>query len=71
MRLHGTPVSDNGRYRVAMNNFLADGGDKYSVFRQGTEILGGDQDIDALEAYIRARSPVSAPATGRITRLSP
>ena len=71
MRLHGTALMDSARYRVAMNSFLADGGDRYSVFRQGTEVLGGDQDIDAFEAYIRVHSPVSAPALGRITRLSP
>ena len=34
-------------YRVAMNNFLADGGDGFSVFNQGTDQLGGEIDLDA------------------------
>ena len=34
-----------------MNNFLATGGDGFTVFNEGTDSLGGAQDIDALVAY--------------------
>ncbi len=71
MRLNGVPLSDTAKYRVTMNNFLASGGDRYSVFGLGTEVVGGDLDIEALEAYIRTNSPVAPPATDRVTRLSP
>src|SRR4029078_1295663 len=29
----GAPISPGGSYRVVMNNFMADGGDGYTVFR--------------------------------------
>jgi 2',3'-cyclic-nucleotide 2'-phosphodiesterase (5'-nucleotidase family) len=40
-----------GCYRVAMNNFLASGGDGFSVFNEGTDQVGGEIDINALVAY--------------------
>jgi 5'-nucleotidase len=54
-----------------MNSFLATGGDNFTVFNQGTDSLGGDQDVDALEAYIAANSPLAPPATNRIINLTP
>jgi 5'-nucleotidase len=68
MALNGTAI-DAGAYRVTMNSFLATGGDNFTVFNQGTDVLGGDQDIDALEAYIKANSPLAPPVTDRITLL--
>jgi 5'-nucleotidase len=38
-------------YRVTVNNFLATGGDGFSVLLGGASVLGGAQDIDALVAY--------------------
>lgn len=69
MALNGTAMSDGASYRVTMNSFLATGGDNFTVFNQGTDTLGGDQDVDALEAYIKANSPLVPPATNRITAL--
>ncbi|WP_076997377.1 bifunctional UDP-sugar hydrolase/5'-nucleotidase [Variovorax sp. KK3] len=71
MALNGTAMSDATTYRVTMNSFLATGGDNFTVFNQGTDALGGDQDVDALEAYIAANSPLAPPATTRITNLTP
>ncbi|MFC3605892.1 hypothetical protein ACFOLM_23440 [Deinococcus soli (ex Cha et al. 2016)] len=42
-----------------MNNFLADGGDGFTAFAKGTSRLGGDLDIDAFRAFLRA--PPSPP----------
>ena len=67
MALGGVPMADATAYRVTMNSFLATGGDNFTVFNQGTNTLGGDQDIDALEAYIKANDPLAPPATNRIT----
>jgi len=39
-------------YRVTINNFLSTGGDGFSTFLSGTNLLGGAQDIDALVAYL-------------------
>ena len=69
MALGGVPMADGTDYRVTMNSFLATGGDNFTVFNQGTNTLGGDQDIDALEAYIKANDPLVPPTTTRITAL--
>jgi 5'-nucleotidase len=50
-----------------VNNFLADGGDNYSVLRQGTDRLGGDVDLDALVTYFETSSPVAPGPQNRIT----
>jgi 5'-nucleotidase len=69
LSLNGTAMVDATTYRVTMNSFLATGGDNFTVFNQGTDSLGGDQDVDALEAYIKAGSPLAPPATDRLTVL--
>lgn len=48
----GIVVDPAKLYRVTVNNFMADGGDGYSTFRNGIQRLGGAQDIDALVAYM-------------------
>ncbi|MDO9194529.1 MAG: 5'-nucleotidase C-terminal domain-containing protein, partial [Undibacterium sp.] len=50
---HGQPIDQAKSYKVIVNNFLADGGDGFTVFKQGTErqIIG--KDLTALEAYLR------------------
>lgn len=65
--LNGTPIDPNASYRVTMNSFLADGGDGFSVFTQGTNVLGGAVDTDAFEAYFAANSPVAPGPQNRIT----
>ncbi len=73
MRLNGAPMTDEASYRVTINSFLASGGDSFTVFRQGTNPVGGIQDVDALERYIAAMgvSPPPLPPADRITRLWP
>ena len=67
LRLAGAPIDPAATYRVTVNSFLADGGDGFTVLKQGKDLKGGGQDIDALMAYMAAaqRSPVPTP---RITR---
>jgi 5'-nucleotidase len=69
MRLNGNQIVDSSVYRVAMNSFLATGGDSFTVFKQGSDDLGGALDVDALEAYLRTKSPVAPPSTNRIKRI--
>jgi 5'-nucleotidase len=68
MRYDGRPIEPEKAYRVTVNSFLAEGGDKFEVLKEGTDLKGGGQDIDALIAYLAAaeRAPVTSP---RITRL--
>ena len=63
----GVPLDPAASYRVTVNNFLAAGGDSFSTLTVGTDVTGGPIDIDAFTAYLTANSPVSPPATDRIT----
>lgn len=69
--LNGAPLDNAGRYRVVMNDFLASAGDNFSAFNEGADVVGGDNYVDALIAYLAGNSPVAPPATDRITRLDP
>jgi 5'-nucleotidase len=51
MWINGVEVQPATSYRVTMNNFLATGGDSFTVFNEGTNPLGGAVDIDAFAAY--------------------
>jgi 5'-nucleotidase len=65
--IEGAPVNLGATYRVVVNNFLADGGDSYSVFRQGTNRFFGEIDLDAFADYLIAHDPIGPTAQNRIT----
>ena len=67
--IDGTAISPLASYRVAMNNFLATGGDGFSTFTACTDSLGGEIDLDVLVAYFEANSPVGPGPQDRITML--
>jgi 5'-nucleotidase len=46
LRLHGRRVEADRRYRVTVNDFLAFGGDGFSVLREGADTVGGPLDIE-------------------------
>jgi 5'-nucleotidase len=69
IRVNDLAIDLNASYRVTVNSFLADGGDNFSVLTQGTNRLGGAVDVDALEAYFGAFSPVMPGPRNRITVL--
>jgi len=73
MWVNGTPVAPGDSFRVTMNNFLATGGDGFTVFNQGTNALGGAQDIDAFVAYFAANQPagIPVPPLARIVPFGP
>jgi 5'-nucleotidase len=56
-------------YRVTVNDFLAGGGDGFTALTAGTERTAGPLDVEALERYLEARSPVPAPQEPRIIRV--
>jgi 5'-nucleotidase len=70
IKLNGTPLGATTTYRVTVNSFMADGGDNFAVLREGRDRLGGDVDLDALDAYFRASSPVQPGPRNRITRVN-
>jgi 5'-nucleotidase len=73
MWVDGVEVTATDSFRVTMNSFLAAGGDGFTVFNEGTEALGGAQDIDALVAAFTAAEPagIAVPALDRIVAPTP
>jgi 5'-nucleotidase len=70
MMLHGQPIDPMKPYRVTVNNYLAVGGDGFTVLKDGTAALFGIYDSDALYAYFKASSPVAPVALDRIVRVN-
>jgi 5'-nucleotidase len=64
-----TVIDKAATYRVSMNNFMADGGDGYTVFKSCTQPLGGAVDLDAFAAYLMKHAPVAPPALNRISKV--
>jgi 5'-nucleotidase len=71
--INGALVAPTDTFRVTMNNFIATGGDGFTVFNEGTNALGGAQDIDALVAYFAANAPagIAVPELNRIVAATP
>lgn len=70
LRLDGRAVEGARVYRVAISNFLATGGDNFTAFAQARDLPGGGQeDIDAFEAYVAAAGTLTPPAADRIVRV--
>ena len=70
MSLNGQPIDPAASYRVTVNNFLAVGGDGFTVLHGGTAPQIGIYDVDALYAYFTANSPIGPTAGGRIVRIN-
>jgi 5'-nucleotidase len=62
MKLDGVPIDPNKTYRVATLNFLADGGDSFTAFTEGTNRLGGAEDLANLVDFLGAHQGLKAPA---------
>jgi 5'-nucleotidase len=72
LTIDGVPVNKAAGYRVTMNNFMADGGDGYSVFTHCTDPLGGEVDLDAFARYLGApaHQNLAPPELNRISRVN-
>jgi len=70
LSLNGTAIDPAAAYRVTANNFLADGGDGFTVLKDGTDRLVQPNlgDVDAFQAYLKASSPVAPGPQNRITK---
>ncbi len=67
VQINGVPIDPAATYRVTVNNFLADGGDNYTVFRNGSNRFVGQIDLDAFVAYVTASGVVNPGPQNRIT----
>jgi 5'-nucleotidase len=71
VRKDGLPIDRAATYSVTANNFIATGGDGFTVFLSGTGNVGGPIDLDAFIDYLEGHAqPFTAPALDRITRLN-
>lgn len=61
MMLNGTPIDPNATYKVSTLSFLAEVGDAFTAFTEGTNLVGGPEDLANLVAYIQQHSPLTAP----------
>lgn len=67
---NGQKIDETATYTVAVNNFMADGGDGYTILKQGTDRTVLKTDLDTLIDYVKAQSrPIYAEIEDRITLL--
>lgn len=64
MQLDGKPIEPTRTYRVVVNNFLASGGDNFTVLKQGADAADAGLDLDALADWLRKGA--SVPELGRM-----
>ena len=61
------PIAGTDSVRLVTNDFMYGGGDGYTVFSQGTNVLQpGDDLLQVTIDYITAHSPVDPHVEGRI-----
>ncbi len=70
MTLDGKPIDPSARYRVTVNDYLASGGDGFSVAGQGSAPRYGGYDTEALFNFFKGLGPVGPLPPGRILRLN-
>ncbi len=64
------PIDPSLTYRVVTWNFLAGGGDGYTVLQQGSNSIAlGFTDFEVLAEYVKANSPLAPQVEGRIIRM--
>jgi 5'-nucleotidase len=69
--LNGAPLEDTKTYRVAISDFLSNGGDGFSVFPAGTNPVVGDVDLDALVAFLARAKVTALPVLDRVENKAP
>ncbi|MFB7053822.1 bifunctional metallophosphatase/5'-nucleotidase [Streptomyces vinaceus] len=70
VKLNGAAIDPAKTYRVAMNEFLAGGGDGFTVLKDHKNKLVGVPDLEAFNAYLAKSTqaaPIAPPAADRIT----
>ncbi|MFK0235849.1 bifunctional metallophosphatase/5'-nucleotidase [Streptomyces vinaceus] len=70
VKLNGEAIDPAKTYRVAMNEFLAGGGDGFTVLKDHKNKLVGVPDLEAFNAYLAKSTqaaPIAPPAADRIT----
>ncbi|WP_323815299.1 bifunctional metallophosphatase/5'-nucleotidase [Cellvibrio sp. NN19] len=63
IKLQGAVINPRQSYRVTVNNYLANGGDKFYILAKATQPLGGALDVDVLDAYLKNPANDADPKT--------
>jgi 5'-nucleotidase len=70
MKLNGVAIAPSTSYRVTVNDYLALGGDGFSVLKDGRTKQYGIYDDEALFAFFGANSPITSGPPDRISRIN-
>lgn len=71
MKLGGVGIDPAASYRIVVNSFLADGGDKFAVLKTGRNRVQGSGDLDAFREHLAENAATLATMPGgRICRAS-
>ncbi len=65
LTLDGQPIDPAANYRVTTNNFLAQGGDSFTLLAKQREAVTGGVDLDAMQAWLEAVPLRSVPKDDR------
>ena len=64
----GTPIDPNATYKIATNNFMAAGGDRFTTLTQGQNTTDTQINlVDTVVRYLEQNSPVDPQVEGRLT----
>ncbi len=69
MYLDGRPIEAGKEYHITTNNFIAGGGDGFTVLREAKNPVLGIEDLEALKRYLENNSPLTPQYKARIRRL--
>jgi 5'-nucleotidase len=72
VKLNGLALDPALPYLVSVNNFLADGGDNFTTFRDipKDQRIGGGDDLQVLIDYLGTEGPIAPPGTDRVNELN-
>ena len=69
--LNGAPIDDAKTYRVAVSDFLSNGGDLFAGFVKGTNPTVGPTDLEAFIAFVGRAGVTALPVLDRVENLTP
>jgi len=67
VKVNGNNIKDEMRYTVACSNYVANGGDGFSMLKEGKKVSASEKNIiDYILEYIEAKKIISLPEVGRM-----
>lgn len=69
--LNGVPLDISAPYRVTVSDFLSNGGDGFSVFKDGTNAAVGPTDLEAFMAWLSRGGVTALPTLDRVENKTP